>query len=184
MEIFPSKYITNDIIMNKIKLIIKNTIINIAILLPFGRDIYLILRKKSQGISYRGCFETFEQAKLAASRNIPNNYDVINANKAKRATLEKQHLDHRFLDIDYPLLFWISKLLSKKSKVLELGGSLGHFFYSIQKYIPLPRDLIWTIVELPEAIQFGQAIALERKENRLFFQTEMNWQLLPIPTFS
>lgn len=155
--------------MKKAKIFIKKTVVDLANLVPFGRDIFLVLTKSRQDISYRGCFDTFDQAEKAALRTKTSNYDVINANKAKNDTHEKQRLDHWFHDIDYPLLFWLSKLLAGNGRVLELGGSLGHFFYSIQKYITFPSGLIWTIVELPEAVKFGRAIALERQEERLFF---------------
>ncbi len=53
--------------------------------------------------------------------------------------------------------------------MLELGGSIGHFFYRIQKYIELPQEMRWTIAELPEAVALGKKLAQERQETRLDF---------------
>jgi len=155
--------------MITIKRFIKDKILHLVELIPFARDFFLVLTKGRQDISYRGVFDTWEQARKAASRKKANDYDVINAKKASNNAIEKQRLDHWFHDADYPLLFWLTKLFVVNNNVLELGGSLGHFFYSMQKYTTMPNDLRWTIAELPEAVNLGRAIAQERQEDRLFF---------------
>jgi putative methyltransferase (TIGR04325 family) len=152
-----------------IKRLIKNKILHVVELIPFGRDLFLVLTKGRRSINYRGFFDTFEQARRAASCKKVNNYDIVNASKASSDLLEKQNIDHWFHDDDYPLLFWLTKLFCENSIVLELGGSLGHFFYSMQKYTTMPNGLRWTIAELPEAVNFGRTIAQERMEVRLSF---------------
>ena len=149
--------------------LVKNKIFHLVELIPFGHDLFLVLTKRRRGINYRGVFDSFALAKKAASCKKTHSYDVINSNKASNDVVEKQHLDTWFNDDDYPLLFWLSKLIYENKIVLELGGSLGHFFYSIQKLTSLPDDLCWTIAELPAAVNFGRTIASEREERRIFF---------------
>ncbi len=148
---------------------IKNAIEKIADILPFGRDVFLVVMKKRLGISYRGKFDNFQQAQFAIPDTATKEYDVINKKKAANEAQELERLDNWFHDIDYPLLFWLSKLVTPKIHVLELGGSVGHFFYTSEHYHQYPDDVLWTIAELPEAAKLGTKIAQHRNEHRLRF---------------
>ncbi len=148
-------------------------------LLPYGRDITLHLTRNRRGISYSGVFNTWEEASRAASERKSSEYDVINANKAKNSESEKQSLDTWFHEGDYPLLYWLSRIIDERCTVLDLGGSIGHFFYSIQSKLELPKTLKYIIAELPAAVTYGAEIARERKEDRLSFVD--SGDLSPVP---
>lgn len=128
-----------------------------------------MLMRKRLGISYRGMFNSFEQAQAAIPGTANKEYDVINTNKAENEDQELKGLDTWFHDIDYPLLFWLSELVTDKIHLLELGGSVGHFFYTSERYHKYPDDIVWTIAELPEAVKLGARIAQQRNEQRLRF---------------
>jgi len=160
--------------MSRLKSAIKDRIINGLEILPYGRDLYLILYGNRSGICYRGKFEKIEEAQEAISKNKNSKYDIVNSNKSKNEEREKISFDRIIDDHDYPILFWISKILSEDDAVLELGGSIGHFFYRIQKYIDLPQQMRWTIAELPEAVALGKKLAKERQEVRLDFIDSAN----------
>jgi len=149
---------------------LKRRIINGLELLPYGHDLYLQLARKRLGITYRGIYDSFEQAQGAAESRLPNRYDVINENKGEHLDQELSIVDKRVLDIDYPLLFWLSRLMEPNQKVWELGGSLGQSFYSFERYFPYPDNIEWVIAELPGAVQAGRRIAARRGEHRLKFR--------------
>jgi putative methyltransferase (TIGR04325 family) len=155
--------------MQRLKKVVKERILQTIELLPYGRDIVLYLTRKRRGISYRGAFATWEETVQAASKSQLSDYDIINASKASAPEREKQRLDTWFHDSDYPLLYWLSRTISERCTVLDLGGSLGHFFYSIQNKLDLPENLQYVIAELPAAVAYGTEIAQERKESRLSF---------------
>lgn len=155
--------------MMSIRSMVKTRLLGVIELLPFGRDIYLSLVRNRLSISYRGVYTEFEDAKRAVPSTKSSEYDIVNKSKADRIEHEKQRLDSWFHDIDYPVLFWLTKLLEEKSIVLELGGSVGHSFYSFEKYSPYPDGIKWIISELPEAMILGSGIAEESKEKRLIF---------------
>jgi putative methyltransferase (TIGR04325 family) len=163
--------------MKTIKSAIKHKLLGAFELLPFGRDLYLSITRNRHAISYRGVFDSLEQANSAISSKKASSYDIVNADKAAHHEAEKQKLDDWFHDIDYPLLYWLSKLTKPNYHVLELGGSIGHFFYSIQNYSPCPAGVKWTIAELPGAVELGDKIAKERKEYRLSFIESKNIEL-------
>ncbi|MCE0522905.1 MAG: methyltransferase, TIGR04325 family [Methylacidiphilales bacterium] len=87
-----------------------------------------------------------------------------------RAILEfyKTRLDILNPD-DYPVLFWLSRLLPGAEFVFELGGSLGLGYYAYRKYLDFSPRLRWIICEVPEAVRAGQEIARERNETQLAF---------------
>lgn len=137
-------------------------------LLPFGRDLSIALGRQRLDISYSGVYRSYQEAKQSIPGKASAEYDIINKNKTKNAN-ERVALDSWFHDSDYPLLFWLSRLLQDGSSLVELGGSLGHFFYSIQKFFKVPDTISWTIYELPNAVEFGKVLAEERGESRLAF---------------
>jgi len=155
--------------MKKLRGIIKSRVSRAIELLPYGRDVVLHVTRNRRGISYRGVFNSWEEAAQAASKGKSFDYDAINANKASNPEREKQRLETWFHDTDYPLLYWLSRIIDEECTVLDLGGSLGHFFYSIQNKLDLPKTLKYVIAELPSAVAYGTEISRERKENRLSF---------------
>jgi putative methyltransferase (TIGR04325 family) len=138
-------------------------------LLPFGRDLFLWLVRSRQSISYRGYFDSKEQAQLAINDRKNSQYDVINRNKAANIDREEAKLDSYFKDTDYPAFFWLTQCLEENTHVLELGGSLGHYYYACQRFHMLLGSMSWTIAELPEAVALGESIASKRGENSLGF---------------
>lgn len=167
-----------------IRSIVKKKILGGLELLPFGRDIYLRIARNRLGISYRGIFCSFEEAKLAVSEGVASNYDEVNKNKAEQVEREKQGLDIWFHDTDYPMLFWLSQILGENTTVLELGGSVGHSFYTLERFFSYPAGIQWNIAELQEAVKLGRKIADERNEKRLLFiESEKIASLAPAKIF-
>lgn len=72
---------------------------------------------------------------------------------------------------DYPVVFWLSRLLatSAHKTVVDFGGSVGASYYMFRKFIDMPADLSWTVIELGEAVQLGRKIAAERGARALVF---------------
>lgn len=139
-------------------------------LLPYGRDVYLALAGQPRlGIAYRGVYPAADAARASIPARRTNAYDRVNELKGQNQDDEKEKLGSWFSDVDYPLLFWVSRQIEPGLRVLELGGNLGHFYYSLADRAPLPDDHHWTIAELPEAVDLGRKIAAERGESRLEF---------------
>lgn len=138
-------------------------------MLPYGRDIFLWLSRSRTSMSYRGCFDSRQEAAQAISESRDGEYDVINKNKAANAVQEEAKLDTYFKDTDYPLFFWLTRALEPETHLLELGGSLGHFYYACKRFEMLPERTSWTVAELPEAVSLGASIGRKRGEQALGF---------------
>lgn len=131
----------------------------------------LWLLSARQSISYRGCFATRQEAAAAIRPEAVSQYDIVNKKKAENVQQEEQKLDSYFKDADYPLFFWLSRCLAEECRVLELGGSLGHCYYTSQRFQMLPPQVRWVVAELPEAVALGKQLAEKRKQKALSFIT-------------
>lgn len=147
---------------------LKNFLKSLIELLPQGQDYLLARTLDEHGVGYRGCFGSFEEA--LSSRRMLVEYDALNANKKNTIETEDEPLDTWFKSADYAVVYWLNRLMREECRVTELGGSLGHFYYSSKPYLPLGNVCSWQIAELPEAVKLGRQIAEKRRESNLSFQ--------------
>lgn len=153
-------------------------------LVPYGEDLFVKHLKNRHQIQYRGRFDSCAAAKAAVQENTTSEYDIINKNKSGKVEEGREELDIWFENHDYPYLFWVNQLTQTNSALVDLGGSLGHFYYSTQKHVQYPDDFKWYIAELPEAVKLGTDIAKERNDERLAFVDSANMSELPaVPIF-
>lgn len=156
----------------------KSFIKSLIVLLPGGYDYLLGKLGDDKGIRYRGKFGNYEQAKFESKLGIK--YDILNSTKEQKADDGSEPLDTWFLHSDYPVVYWMRKLLEQNSTVVELGGSVGHFFYSTKRFLDGTEIDKWVISELPEAVRIGRKIAAQREQGRLFFEDSEKLNELPI----
>ena len=69
---------------------------------------------------------------------------------------------------DYPLLYWLNRVLEQRSKVADLGGSVGVSYYAFEPLLAA-HDIDWLVCELPEVVETGRALARERGAKALRF---------------
>jgi putative methyltransferase (TIGR04325 family) len=74
---------------------------------------------------------------------------------------------------DYAVMFHLERMLPKVSRVIDLGGNVGNLFYSYSKYLRMPEDFRWTVVEIAPVAEAGATLAKERCEQRLVFATSL-----------
>jgi len=112
-----------------------------------------------------GVFESFEEADaFAACRGVQPHFGLDHV---------KWLGEHRGLSThDYPMLFWLGRLVADAVRLVDLGGSVGVAYYAYKAVLPLPPTLHWQICELPEVVPLGQRIARERGETALSFTTD------------
>ena len=99
---------------------------------------------------FHGVYATFDEAKRAAPKTKPVRYDDA------AFGYEKHH--RSILPSDYPVIYWMSRILPQSSSVVDFGGNVGMAFYSYQKYVTYPAHLCWLVYDLPEVVEAGQRI--------------------------
>ena len=112
---------------------------------------------------FRRTFPTFEEARRHADK-----YRVPSHEHPGNITIHTSR-SNELRPSDYPVLFHMQRLMDEIVSVLDIGGSVGNLFYSYSRFLQFPPEMIWTVVELPEAIAAGSRIAEEKKETRLRF---------------
>jgi len=117
--------------------------------------------------SFRGVFENFAEARLSAP-------------KTKSVGFNSAECAHQFVDrrsrvfsFDYPVIFWLQRLLQQGGTIFDLGGHVGIQFYAYHKYLKYPAGLNWMVCDLPEITKEGQALAQAQNEQSLSFTNRM-----------
>jgi putative methyltransferase (TIGR04325 family) len=149
----------------------------------------LILRKL---MGYRFAFGSLSEARAIAARyskvgdhslahardhlSVPVVVSPSDHKAWRHWTLEAASLSHSAVarSSDYAALFHLGRLAPSLSSVFDLGGNIGNLFYGFAKYLDFRPDLRWTVYELPEVLEIGQTLALERGENRLRFTRDLS----------
>lgn len=135
--------------------------------MPVSRDLMVMTGRGPHGIRYRGLFD--QRLAAVLKQKGPESYDLINEDKANSLEREDEKLDSWIHPHDATLVETLSAIVSDGSSVVELGGSVGHFYYSWKYRTQPTARMSWTILELPEAVKLGEAVARRRCESTLVF---------------
>lgn len=116
---------------------------------------------------FRGVFSTFAEATHSAPATKPLGYDHPDA-----AALYRERVV-RVYPGDYPVLFWMQRLVSGITSVFDFGGHVGPSFYAYRQYLNFPGDLRWTVCDVAAVARAGAALAHERGASQLHFTTAL-----------
>jgi putative methyltransferase (TIGR04325 family) len=107
---------------------------------------------------FRGVYKSFAEANLSAPKSKPLGFN--------RPEYAQEFKDRRtkVFSFDYPILFWLSRLMAEGCRIFDLGGHAGTHFYSYANYLTYPPGLSWVVCDLPEITRVGEELA--RKENQ------------------
>lgn len=114
-------------------------------------------------LGFRNTFSSFDAAQASATHYINSGHehpDELDYHLSSSNTTRES---------DYPLLFHLAPIAHQVHRVFDLGGNVGNLFYSYEKQLNFPSDLIWTIYDLPAQIVLGEKIAVERGKHCLRF---------------
>jgi putative methyltransferase (TIGR04325 family) len=75
---------------------------------------------------------------------------------------------------DYPVLFRLQACLPSVRNILDLGGNVGNLYYCYEKYLMIPKDLTWTVYDLPQTVTAGRSLAGERRATQLRFTESLD----------
>lgn len=111
---------------------------------------------------FSGVYSSFAEANAAIPATRNNSYDNPDS-----ATF----LGHKgsVRSSDYPVLFWLDRLLPTNPYLLDFGGYLGISYYSFDRLLQYPPDLQWTIYDVPAVVGAGEKLALEKGRSNLRF---------------
>jgi putative methyltransferase (TIGR04325 family) len=115
---------------------------------------------------FRGLYGDFASASAHAppGKQVGYNGDATAARHA--------HERHFIFPSDYPILFWLSRLLPGTRLLFDLGGDVGSRYLAFRKYLTYPEKLTWLVNEIPAVVALGRTIAREEAAAHLQFTTD------------
>ncbi|MEO6966587.1 MAG: methyltransferase, TIGR04325 family [Acidobacteriaceae bacterium] len=125
---------------------------------------------------FSGVYPTFAAASAAIPADHNNSYDNPDS-----ATF----LGHKATvrSADYPVLFWLSKLLPQDPRVFDFGGYLGISYYSFDTFLNYPPNLQWTIYDVAAVVRAGEKLAQEKDARRQLSFTTLLERAQEFPIF-
>lgn len=75
---------------------------------------------------------------------------------------------------DYPVLYWMQKILKNVSKILDFGGGIGQHFYAYKDYLDFSPSLKWSVMEIPTIVEVANQVRKFKNENQINFISEMD----------
>jgi putative methyltransferase (TIGR04325 family) len=136
---------------------IANELAELPGLRQLARPMYArMFERAAEGNSYCGAYDSYAEALRHAPVTLPSTYDVEDAARMYR----DQH--QRIRACDYPLVYWLGRLLaSGQRRVFDLGGHIGVSYYGFGHYLDFPDDLHWQVHDTPATVAAGRAWARE-----------------------
>ncbi len=115
---------------------------------------------------FRGVFPDFASARASAPATKPIGYD----NNASAWRLEGEL--RQVLPTDFPVMFWLQKLIQEQSVVFDFGGNVGISFFNFKPYLVYPEGMRWVVCDVPAVAAAGALIARDRGASQLTFVTD------------
>ena len=116
---------------------------------------------------FRGIYRNFAEAARAAPRHAQQSCD----NDASAQLLADDRL--RICPFDYPVMFWLSRLLPGSRRLLDWGGGVGITYFGYRRYLDYPADLSWLVSDVPAVVSLGSRIAAQEGAPGLRFTSSL-----------
>lgn len=111
-------------------------------------------RARGKAHLFRGVFDSFAAAQDSAPPAAALGY-----NNADAAALYLERSEQIYPG-DYPVLFWLSKLLAgSPQQLLDLGGHIGVSYYAYRRYLDYPAKLRWNVHDVAAVMERGRILA-------------------------
>lgn len=137
--------------------------------IPLFRRLYTkrILERRDHTGLYSGVYRTYAEA-LA---DVPPNR-LVGWDHEESAKLWLHQIDPVRLST-YPVFFWLQRLVTDGSALVDVGGSIGSTYYGYRRYATFPSSATWTVVEMPKIAEQGVAVARRQEASHLRFLHEL-----------
>lgn len=133
-----------------------------------ARDGALTGRALRRLLAFYGTFSSIEEARSCAARYVPASHE-----HPKQITLHAQFAEET-RESDYPVLFFLSPVVSELRTVFDLGGSVGNLFFQLDRHLKFSDELVWTVHDIPVKRAAMYEFARKKGEKRLAFTDEFS----------
>lgn len=129
-----------------------------------GRARYIAPRR----VRFCGAYESREEAVKAVPKGLTVGYDndnVVDLNFELMCEVASW---------DYPVLYWLRRLLPEASGLLDAGGHMGTKYRAWQQHLDYQPPFEWTIYDVPAVVKAGIARAEQDGLSNLKFTTDLS----------
>lgn len=117
---------------------------------------------------FRGIFPTFVEAKASLPNGDSHGYDNPAAAAMYRTMLGSVR------DVDYPVLYWLSRIGVPLRSVFDYGGHIGLLYYAFQDHLQLAADFRWVVKDVPAVNDSGRKMAVSMEAKHIEFADDMD----------
>jgi putative methyltransferase (TIGR04325 family) len=75
----------------------------------------------------------------------------------------------RVSNFDYPVIFWLSRIIQSSTGMTDFGGHIGVKYYAYRDYLQIPNDFSWNVVDVAAVRKKGEIVSIERQASTLRF---------------
>lgn len=125
-------------------------------------------RVGGQARMFRGIYPSFDTAMAA----IPHNRTVGCDNDASAYRVVDDRL--RIHGYDYPVMFWLSRLLPDNRFIFDWGGNVGISYFAYRRCMEYPDGITWLVNDVPSAIALGRHMAAGESASGLRFTEDLD----------
>lgn len=143
---------------------LKKTIEHLSLVRVFQQKKYdKQFRENAENNLFRGLYNDFATAEAALPGNDKRGYDQPEAAAMYRTMLTK------IRDLDYPVLYWLSRIPVPIRSVFDYGGHIGMLYYTLQEHLKLAADSRWIVKDVPAVNESGRQLAATKNAQHLEF---------------
>lgn len=102
---------------------------------------------------FRGSFATFEAAMAGVRKGYLAGYDNEAVSEIAYEAMCRIEL------WDYPVLYWLDRLVGNAPGLLDIGGHMGTKFRAFAPRLALPAGFDWAVHDVPAIVRAGRARA-------------------------
>jgi putative methyltransferase (TIGR04325 family) len=128
---------------------------------------YYFNRARGQIRLFSGVYPDFAAAleAIPADRRAGHDHPAT----AKRFTEDL----YRVFAMDYPVMFWLSRLLPQCRLLFDWGGNIGLSYFAFQRHLQYPAALTWLVSDLPAVVREGEERARQAQATGLQFTSSL-----------
>jgi putative methyltransferase (TIGR04325 family) len=79
---------------------------------------------------------------------------------------------HFIFPSDYPVMFWLARLLPDAKLLFDLGGNVGNRYLAFRSHLTYPDNFTWLVNDVPEVVALGRTLAQQEAAPHLLFTTD------------
>ncbi len=132
-------------------------------LLQFSRRFEICRTAGNAILGYRRLFPSLADAQAALA---PFAFEGHEGPETAKMHLELSKVPR---ESDYAALFHLAPLMSQTRFIYDLGGNVANLYYCYAKYLQFRPDMVWRVLDLPENMARGAALARERGVQQIQF---------------